>query len=610
MQALVLADMKQPGLKSLSENNPTCMISICGFLIIEKMLKQLDEDRSISRIVLVVGDHKKELIDFVLQMKLNTEVVFVENDLYQESGTLYSVFRAREYLSMEDTIIMNSQLIMEKCLLEKALKKSKNNIVFVDSYKDWMTGEFASISQDGYIFSFDKKNVEKLDGSYKVLGICKFNVDFIRKYYIPAMEMMISVLGTRLTYIAPLSAIVISDAVKIKAEYAGGASWREINTIEDVNQSEVIFSEDEKTMIDRMLGSWGGYWRYPDYLDYFYLVTPYYPPSELINELKNNFCTLLEQYPSGMRVNANLAASAFGVSVKNIIIGNGAAELIKSVMSCVKGKTGFIRPTFEEYPNRYDRMEAINYVVESDEFSYSADDVIGYFEDTDISNLVLVNPDNPSGNYIAKKDILRMASWAQKRNVKMIVDESFVDFSDEPNPSLIDQDIINQYTNLYIIKSISKSYGVPGLRLGILVSGDVNLIEWMKKDVSIWNINSFAEYYMQISGKYRNEYDRSLDKFRKERKRFESKLRKINGVRVIPSQANYFMVELLNGLDAEELKNKMLIEKKVFIKTLGKKIKGRKQYLRIAIRNEKDNDSFIERLTETINEMQGLKNRD
>lgn len=610
MQALVLADMKQPGLKSLSENNPTCMISICGFLIIEKMLKQLDEDRSISRIVLVVGDHKKELIDFVLQMKLNTEVVFVENDLYQESGTLYSVFRAREYLSMEDTIIMNSQLIMEKCLLEKALKKNKNNIVFVDSYKDWMTGEFASISQDGNIFSFDKKIVEKLDGAYKVLGICKFNVDFIRKYYIPAMEMMISVLGTRLTYIAPLSAIVISDAVKIKAEYAGGASWREINTIEDVNQSEVIFSEDEKTMIDRMLGSWGGYWRYPDYLDYFYLVTPYYPPSELINELKNNFCTLLEQYPSGMRVNANLAASAFGVSVKNIIIGNGAAELIKSVMSCVKGKTGFIRPTFEEYPNRYDQMEAINYVVESDEFSYSADDVIGYFEDTDISNLVLVNPDNPSGNYIAKKDILRMASWAQKRNVKMIVDESFVDFSDEPNSSLIDQDIINQYTNLYIIKSISKSYGVPGLRLGILVSGDVNLIEWMKKDVSIWNINSFAEYYMQISGKYRNEYDRSLDKFRKERKRFESKLRKINGVRVIPSQANYFMVELLNGLDAEELKNKMLIEKKVFIKTLGKKIKGRKQYLRIAIRNEKDNDSFIERLTETINEMQGLKNRD
>lgn len=610
MQALVLADMKQPGLKSLSENNPTCMISICGFLIIEKMLKQLDEDRSISRIVLVVGDHKKELIDFVLQMKLNTEVVFVENDLYQESGTLYSVFRAREYLSMEDTIIMNSQLIMEKCLLEKALKKNKNNIVFVDSYKDWMTGEFASISQDGNVFSFDKKIVEKLDGAYKVLGICKFNVDFIRKYYIPAMEMMISVLGTRLTYIAPLSAIVISDAVKIKAEYAGGASWREINTIEDVNQSEVIFSEDEKTMIDRMLGSWGGYWRYPDYLDYFYLVTPYYPPSELINELKNNFCTLLEQYPSGMRVNANLAASAFGVSVKNIIIGNGAAELIKSVMSRVKGKTGFIRPTFEEYPNRYDRMEAINYVVESDEFSYSADDVIGYFEDTDISNLVLVNPDNPSGNYIAKKDILRMASWAQKRNVKMIVDESFVDFSDEPNSSLIDQDIINQYTNLYIIKSISKSYGVPGLRLGILVSGDVNLIEWMKKDVSIWNINSFAEYYMQISGKYRNEYDRSLDKFRKERKRFESKLRKINGVRVIPSQANYFMVELLNGLDAEELKNKMLIEKKVFIKTLGKKIKGRKQYLRIAIRNEKDNDSFIERLTETINEMQGLKNRD
>lgn len=84
--------------------------------------------------------------------------------------------------------------------------------------------------------------------------------------------------------------------------------------------------------------SWGGYWRYPDYLDYFYLVTPYYPPRELVEELQNNFKVLLEQYPSGMRVNAELAASAFGVSPESIIVGNGAAELIKSMMGFIKGK--------------------------------------------------------------------------------------------------------------------------------------------------------------------------------------------------------------------------------------------------------------------------------
>ena len=83
----------------------------------------------------------------------------------------------------------------------------------------------------------------------------------------------------------------------------------------------------------------------------------------------------------------------------------------------------------------------------------------------------MVNPDNPSGNYIPKNDMLRMISWARDKGIKIIIDESFVDFSDEINSSLIDQEILNQYPNLYVIKSISKSYGVPGLRLGVLASG-------------------------------------------------------------------------------------------------------------------------------------------
>ena len=92
-------------------------------------------------------------------------------------------------------------------------------------------------------------------------------------------------------------------------------------------------------------------------------------------------------------------------------MGNGAAELIKSMMGFIKGKTGFVRPTFDEYPNRYTEIETVNYLAESEDFSYSASDLIEYFDKTTISNLVLVNPDNPSGNYIPKNDMLRMISW-------------------------------------------------------------------------------------------------------------------------------------------------------------------------------------------------------
>lgn len=611
MQALILADMKKSSMNCLSGDGPDCMIQIDGISIIERMLKQLDNSK-VSKVIIVVGRNKEKVIGAISNLNLKAEIVILENDSCEETGSIYSLFLAEEYLLLDDTVILNAQMIVEDSILESVLNEKKGCSVLVDTDKSWMTGETVSIGDDERVLSFGKKKISSVHSStalYKMVGICRLDREFTEKYYIPVLETMIDVLGNSLDYSAPLNVIAMSEDVKIRALYIGNVHWREINNIEDINQATILFSKDKKSIADKMLGSWGGYWRYPNYLDYFYLVTPYYPPRELVEELQNNFKVLLEQYPSGMRVNAELAASAFGISPESIIVGNGAAELIKSMMGFIKGKTGFVRPTFDEYPNRYTEMETVNYLVESEDFSYSASDLIEYFGKTNISNLVLVNPDNPSGNYIPKGDMMRMISWARDKDIKVIIDESFVDFSDEIDSSLIDQETLNRYPNLYVIKSISKSYGVPGLRLGVLASGDKKLISRMKTDVSIWNINSFAEFYMQICGKYRGSYVKSLEKFRKERNRFISKLQDLRYIRVIPSQANYLMVELLDGLDAEELKQRMLLEKKVFIKTLSKKIKGKKQYLRIAIRNEVDNDMFIQKLTETLNAMLSSENR-
>lgn len=602
MQALVLADVNDNGLKYLLRDNPDCMIQIDGVSLIERMLKQLDQNKIIDRIILIVGNNKDVLIETVQKANFKTEIIIIENREADKTGSIYSVILAKDYLT-DDTIVLNSQLIMEDRFLDFALEKPRENYVFVDTHKSWMTGKYVSVDDNGQLLSVDIKSTWNQEKSWQMIGSCYLTYRFIEKIYIPVLETMIGVLGSKLTYYDPLNAIVTSNAVMVKAKKMSGIRWREIHNAEDVNQASILFSKNEEKIVDEMLGSWGGYWRYPDYLDYFYLVTPYYPPRELVEELQDKFKDLLEQYPSGMKVNADLAASMFGISPEKIIIGNGAAELIKSMMGFISGKTGFIRPTFDEYPNRYTAMDVVNFNVKSEDFSYTANDIMNYFENKKISNLVLVNPDNPSGNYIPKNDMLNLILWARNRGIKVIIDESFVDFTDELNPSLIDQEILNMYPNLYVIKSISKSYGVPGLRLGVLASGDEKLIARMKKDVSIWNINSFAEFYMQICGKYRGDYNIALETFRKERSRFGSMLEKVNNIRVIPSQANYFMIELLNGIDAEELKRKMMIEKNVFIKTLSKKIKGNRQFLRIAIRNEVDNDLFIQKFAKTISEI-------
>ena len=213
---------------------------------------------------------------------------------------------------------------------------------------------------------------------------------------------------------------------------------------------------------------------------------------------------------------------------------------------------------------------------------------------------MLINPDNPSGNFIPKDDVLALAGWCNERNIQLVVDESFVDFTDDyATSSLLKNEILLAHNNLVVIKSISKSYGVPGLRLGIMASSNVELIAYVKKDVAIWNINSFAEFYMQIFNKYEHIYKAACAKFLDERRRFESNLKQISYLRVIPSQANYFLCEVTRRFSDHELTEILLNRFDILIKDCNNKtgLVG-KNYIRVAIRNSEDNDTLITALKE------------
>lgn len=326
-----------------------------------------------------------------------------------------------------------------------------------------------------------------------------------------------------------------------------------------------------------------------------------------MDEMKNSFEKLITQYPSGMKVNSLLAAKNFGVDEKNIVVGNGAAELIKALMEKFSGKTGVIRPTFEEYGHRYPDGQIEVYWPQNDDFSYTIDDLTAYFGDKKIQNLILINPDNPSGNYICKKELLRLAAWTKKQRIRLLVDESFIDFAEEEDSTLIIPEILEENPHLFVMKSISKSYGVPGLRLGVLASGDVDVIEKIKKDVAIWNINSFAEFFMQIVEKYKDDYKAALERFCEERRRYVKELSDIEGLRVIPSQANYVMAEVTTGMTAKELNRRLIAGYDILIKNLAAKLyQDGRQYVRLAVRTTEENDKLIAALKETLENVDKL----
>lgn len=601
MQAIIFAAGNGEKLKRITGNGAKCLVTVNGETLIERLIRQLTEN-GITDIAIVAGYGKDALKETVSRLNLSAQISYIDNDEFDTTGSLFSLYLARDLLKKGDTLILPGNVIFDAGLLDHCVTQEPANRVFVDRYKSWMTG-YTVKRTDGRISALSKEpDYGSLTTDFKTAGIYFLTKTFIENDLLPALE------KDGLKKEESIESLWTTDLIRaadLQPESLEARKWFEINDIQDLDLASVLFSEDEEQVTAAMLGRWGGYWRYPDYLDYFYLVTPYYPTAALKEELKANFDPLLEQYPSGMKAEALLAAKEFDVEPENIVIGNGAAELIKSIMERITGRTGFIRPSFEEYPNRF-VSESIKMQVETENFNYGYDDITAFFGDKNLDNLVVVNPDNPSGNYIPKADMLRLCQWTKERNIRLIVDESFVDFADEKNSTLIDQGILDAYPNLYVIKSISKSYGIPGLRLGVLAGGDREMIAFMKKDVAIWNINSFAEFYMQICGKYKKDYENALEKIRSERAVFQAELEKLPFLRVIPSQANYVMVELLCGLSAETLKKKMLIEKKVFIKTLGKKIGGTRQYLRIAIRTREDNEAFIVKLKEIVDEMKAL----
>lgn len=596
MQAIILAAGMGKRLKELTQNNTKCMVKVNGVTLIDRMLHQI-EKQNLSRIIIVVGYEGQKLIDYIATLGIKTPIEYIDNPIYDKTNNIYSLSLANDWLVKEDTLLFESDIIFEDKVLETLLADKRDTLALVDRYEPWMDGTCVKLNDDDEIIDFvpgKKFDFTDTKDYYKTVNIYKFSKHFSESHYVPFLKAYQAALGENEYYEQVLRVIAMLDDPEIKAKRLDGERWYEIDDEQDLDIAESLFAPDDDERTKLIQGRYGGYWRYPKMLDFCYLVNPYFPPKKLKEEMKASFDVLLTEYPSGMRVNSLLAAKNFGVRQENILVGNGAAELIKSLMGILKGTVGFVRPTFEEYPNRYDKENSVYFIPENPDYTYTADDLMKFFDDKKIESLVVVNPDNPSGNYIPKADVLRLVKWSKEKGIKLVIDESFVDFADEKDSTLIERSILAENVHLFVMKSISKSYGVPGVRLGVLASGDKETIAVMKKDVAIWNINSFGEFYLQIAEKYKKNYASSLEKIRAERHRFEKELATIKGIRVIPSQANYVMVELENK-DAKELTKVMLIKYNILIKELVTKTNG-KNYLRLAIRNTEDNDVLLNAL--------------
>ena len=586
-------------------DNTKCMLSVGDKKLIERACEALYYS-GITDFTIVAGykgDNLKKYLnecDNSIVKKMN--ISFINNDIYDKTNNIYSLFLAKDELLKDDTILLESDLIYEKEMIKKIVDSKSKNVVAVAKYEHWMDGTVIKIGVDNNTISefIEKKdfNFNDVDEYYKTVNIYKFSKEFSAKEFVPFLNAYILAYGENEYYELVLKIIAHLAKSKLKALDVSGLKWYEIDNATDYNIASCLFSEGEEKLKNYQK-RYGGYWNFPGLIDYCYLVNPYYPPQGLLDKINYISKELITQYPSGQAVVSTNASVMFeNLNEEYLCIGNGAAELINCLGKTLSGNMAVTSTVFNEYVRCFNKCKFDKIDLEKNDYKYDLNYLKQVLNRNDI--LCIVNPDNPTGTFISKDEMIGLLNEAKKLNKIIIFDESFIDFC-EPSKkySFLSNDILEDFDNLIVIKSISKSYGIPGFRLGILATSNKEIMRTIKNEISIWNINSFGEYYLQIASLYKKEYNVACERISTERERFINDLNSIDGLKVYPSEANYVMCKL-NNYDSTKLAI-ALLENNIFIKDLKTKnaFLG-KNYIRLAIRTEKENRLIVKTIKEIL----------
>jgi len=604
MQAIILAAGMGKRLGYLTQNSTKCMVPFNGRRLIEYTLDAIAETKTINRIIIVVGHGADGVMSFLGKEYRGITIEYVHNPVYDKTNNIYSLLLTKKYLESDDTILFESDLIFDSSIIADLISENSANVAIVAKYESWMNGTVVLLDETNHVSSFiSKKDFNWANSSryFKTVNIYKLSKEFCTNKFVPFLSAYIGANGMNCYYEEVFKVLAFIDSGGLKALPVGDKLWYEIDDAQDLDIATTLFAKGNDR-VSLMQKRYGGYWRFPRLKDYCYLVNPYFPPARMVEEMQSNYLSLLSHYPSGQDIQNLLAAKMLDCDKSYILVGNGASELIKGLIPELKGNICIPFPTFNEYYETIQNGRLVEFHSQNSDFSYTADDLLSFCMGKNISTLVLINPDNPTGQLLPKKVVLMLVEEFAKSRKLLILDESFVDFVDGSfKHSFIDNEILCKNKNLVVMKSISKSYGVPGLRLGIMATANIDLMQTTRKKLSIWNINSFGEYFLQIIGKYTSDYNVACGMLVKEREILFNKLREIEFLKPIRSYANYIFCEVLGNMTSSDITDHLLNNDLIFIKDCkGKKGVGDRSFVRFAVRDMKDNDYLIACLKKII----------
>lgn len=345
---------------------------------------------------------------------------------------------------------------------------------------------------------------------------------------------------------------------------------------------------------------YGGFWNF-EIKDFNYLVNPYFPPDRFINAIKSNLDILIRSYPSTNWYISKLCADFVGLNEDHLVIANGASELISAATQRFVTNLSVPVPTFDEYINRAEiQGKEVNLFQMNDGYSLNLKEYRAHILQSGANAALIINPNNPTGALLSRDSLIDFLEESRELDL-VILDESFLDFS-SPDIGVSLQADIENYQNLLIIKSLSKSYGIPGLRLGYGITCNKKIIYELRREIPIWSINSLAQYFLEHIDEYLEEFAESCVRIREATEILYNGLCGIPFVQPYPTQGNYVFCKVLHGYTSENLVAALYADSGILINDCKQKRGLDNSFVRIASRTAAENKLLIEAMGRLITE--------
>lgn len=586
MKALILAAGYGNRMRPLTDGTHKTLLNIAGRPIIDRIVSGL-MDNGINHIILVTGYRATELTEHVLSAFPGAVFEFIHNPHYRETNNIFSMALAFDAIELDaDILLIESDLIYDPEVITRAIHSKYENVALVSPYRTGLDGTVVEVSEDRitsiYPTHLQGSNFNLFD-KYKTLNIYRFSKRFCENEFKKLLVYYAKAIDKNCYYELILGILIYMQRETINCEIIDNSKWAEVDDPNDLRSAEFVFNK--KNRLEILENGFGGYWNY-DVLDFCFLRNMYFPTKSVISEIRNNLPDLIHNYGSRQVLLNEKLAYVVECKQDNIFALNGASQAYPILSNLFKGKRCLLpAPTFGEYPRWFDV-----HATYRDLDGVDRNEIENKSNDCDL--VVFVNPNQPSGTSIDSSWILALADRYPEK--LFVVDESFIEFSSERSliPSL--EDVSRE--NILVIKSMSKTHGIPGIRLGFVYTRNAALLKRIEREIPIWNLNGIAEFYLEILLKNKSALTKSFVQTAKDRAIFSEQLAEL-GVfdRVFPSGGNYLLVRgVASTFPTRSLVEYLLSEYSIYIKDVTEKMSDPDfLYFRIAVRLPSENAQLL-----------------